>query len=434
MRKRLENAVVVITGASSGIGRAAALGFARHGARLVLAARREGALRELERECGRHGATTLVVPTDVSKEREVQALAKRAIDAFGGIDVWVNNAAVTMFGRFEESPGDDYEQVIRTNLFGYIYGARVAIPQFRQQGSGVLINNASIVGAVAQPYTSAYGVSKWGIRGLAEGLRMELMDAPNIHVCTVLPASIDTPLFQHGANFSGRRVQPMQPVYPAERVAETIVALAQKPRREVTVGKAGIMLGLARKLLPGLAQRLMARRVARDHFQARPANVSHGNLFRPMRQGTAIDGGWRSGERRRGGTKKLLLALIVLGLPAAGWYLTLRSRRRAHAGIVRRASIMWPRSFWAGVPLIGWLSTRRKTQRPELAEASRSALAARRGGGLLVGVMDGLGRKGGGKRFATLGSPALAKQERLPVRQSARNRARQLWSRLPGTP
>jgi short-subunit dehydrogenase len=318
MPQPLSDAVVVITGPSSGIGRSAARMFASRGATVVLAARREAALEEVATECRNVGGNALVVPTDVSEERQVKALADKALEQFGRIDVWVNNAAVTLFARFEEAPPDIYDQVIKTNLFGYIYGARAALPIFREQGHGVLINVASMVSYVGQPYTSAYVTSKHAIRGLGECLRMELMDERDIHVSTVLPASIDTPLFQHGANYTGRGARAMQPVYPAELVAATIVRMAEKPRREAIVGNSARMLGKLHTIAPGLAERLMARMVDRNHLQDHPAPPQPGNVKTPMAEWTGVSGNWRDEPPDTGRTgSKLALLFAIAALPTA---------------------------------------------------------------------------------------------------------------------
>src|SRR3954447_10998807 len=210
--------VVVITGASSGIGRATAHAFARRGASLVLAARRAEMLGEVERECAALGATTIGVPTDVTDEAQVEALGRRALERFGRTDVWFNNAGVGIFGRFEDLPTEAWKRVIETNVLGYVHGAKIAMRQFRQQGEGVLIQNASIVGRTAKPDSTAYATSKFAVRGFSEALRMEVLDQPGIHVCTVLPSVIDTPFFEHAANFSHHKVRAAPPVYAPEKV------------------------------------------------------------------------------------------------------------------------------------------------------------------------------------------------------------------------
>jgi short-subunit dehydrogenase len=295
MPRAIENSVIVITGASSGIGQATAFEFARQKATLLLAARRESVLHEVAMECDRLGGTAIAVPTDVTQEDQVQALARRAIETFGRLDVWVNNAAVSLFARFEEAPSDLYRQVIETNLFGYIHGARAAMPLFREQGYGILINVASVVGIAPQPYTSAYTITKFGIRGLSSSLRMELnLDhASNIHVCTVLPATIDTPIFQHAANLTGRKVKAMDPVYAAEDVADTIVGLVKRPQREVVVGAAGYPLIAQATLTPDMFEQTFARQVDENHLEKTPAASTKGNLFEPMMVYNRISGGWR---------------------------------------------------------------------------------------------------------------------------------------------
>jgi len=266
MPRPIKDSVIVITGASSGIGRTTALEFAKRGATLLLAARREFALQEVATQCNRLGGQALAVPTNVTDEEAVQALARRAVETFGRLDVWVNNAAVTLFARFEEAPSEVFRQVLETNVFGYVHGARAALPYFREQGSGILINVDSVVGTAPQPYTSAYVMSKFAIRGLAGCLRMELnLDkAPDIHVCTVMPATIDTPLFNQAANYTGRATKALNPVYSAQNT-----------------------------LTPELYEQTMAQQVDQDHLQDKPAPATNGNLFEPMPEYTSISGGWQ---------------------------------------------------------------------------------------------------------------------------------------------
>jgi short-subunit dehydrogenase len=287
--------VVVVTGASSGIGRATAFAFARRGVVVVVTARRVEPLAELARECESLGGRALAVPADVTDGAAVEGVARRAVEAFGRVDVWVNNAAVTIFGRLEEAPPDAHRRLVETNLLGCVHGARAALPIFREQGAGILINVSSIVGTMGQPFTSTYTATKWAIRGLSESLRMELADAPGIRVCTVLPGSIDTPLFQHGANYTGRAVKPLSPIVAPERVAAAIVSLARRPRREVVVGWWARLPRLARALSPTLHERLFARQVERGHFEERGAAVAR----EPRRAGNRGDHAERRLGRRR---------------------------------------------------------------------------------------------------------------------------------------
>jgi NAD(P)-dependent dehydrogenase (short-subunit alcohol dehydrogenase family) len=294
----MKGRVVVVTGASSGIGRAAALRFADHGAALVLFARREAALDDVAGQCRERGADTLVVAGDVTDAEVVDRLARTAAGRFGRIDVWVNNAAVNLFAPIEEAPVALWHRVVETNLFGTYHGMRAALPWMREQGHGVVINVASVLGRMASPYQSAYVASKYGIRGLSNSARQELRELPGVAVCAVLPGPIDTPLFHHAGNYSGRAIKPIKPVIDADRVAKTIVSCAIRPRREVAVGASSKqMLGFAR-LVPGLVERIAARQVARDHFADGPAGRWDGNLLEPLDEPGAVSGGWsRSGEQ-----------------------------------------------------------------------------------------------------------------------------------------
>jgi NAD(P)-dependent dehydrogenase (short-subunit alcohol dehydrogenase family) len=319
MTRDLADSVVVITGASSGIGRASALRFAGKGASVVLNARREWALQEVARQCEALGARALVVPGDVRDRQAMDALARRALEAFGRIDVWVNDAAVTAFGRFEEIPPEVYDRVVETNLLGYANGARAALRAFREQGSGVLINLSSVVGTVGQPYATPYVATKWAIRGFAESLRMELsLDGDHdIHVCTVLPGSVDTPLFQNGANYSGRAVRPMPPIYDADEIAAAIVDLARNPKREHFVGGQPRMMAMQRRMTPTLFEKMFARQVDRTHFQDRAEAPSTGNVFEPSREWAGVSGEWKQPGRSRAGLAALP-ALALGGLAAWG--------------------------------------------------------------------------------------------------------------------
>jgi short-subunit dehydrogenase len=283
--------VVVITGASSGIGRATATLLARRGARLVLASRRQETLDDVAMECRALGGEALVVPTDVCDESAVEQLAERAIEQYGGFDVWINNAGVVMYAPFEEAPSDAFKQVLDTNLMGHVYGSKVAVRYFRQRGHGTLIQVASALGLFAAPYLSAYVASKFAIVGLSSSLRQELRKLPDVHVCTVLPAAIDTPIYQQAANYTGKAVKPMSPVVSVERVARAIVSCIDRPRRHVVVGIAGWLGTLGYRIAPGLVEYIVGLRATRDHFQSRSEQPNAGNVFEAGARASSA-GGW----------------------------------------------------------------------------------------------------------------------------------------------
>ncbi len=328
MPDKIQDSVVVITGASSGIGRATALEFAKRGAIVVLAARRERLLHEVMRECKElSGRDALAVPTNVTDEAAVQSLARAAFEHFGRIDVWINNAGVGAYARFEDTPADVYRQVIETNFFGTTYGSRAVLPYFRRQGHGTLINNASLLGAVGAPYYSAYAASKFAIRALSESLRQELevLDGTDIHICTVMPATIDTPFFRHAANYSGRAVKAMPPVYPPEMVAKLMVSLAEHPRRETFAGSAARMLGFTHYYAPLLAEPVMARQVDLTHFKPEAAPHTPGATLAPMETGTQTSDGWDGAKKMA--TRTMIgtgigagAAMVVSALVAWTWF------------------------------------------------------------------------------------------------------------------
>ncbi|MBM7171447.1 SDR family NAD(P)-dependent oxidoreductase [Streptomyces sp. G44] len=313
--------VVVITGASSGVGRACARRFASRGWSVVLAARRAPELEEVAAACREHrGARALVVPTDVTDAEAVDHLARRAVTAFGRIDVWLNNASVAAFGTLDEIPPEVFRRVVDVDVMGYANGARAALGVMREQGGGTLINVSSVVGAAVVPYNIPYVISKAAVRALSGGLRQELRLAGQrrVRVCTVLPATMDTPFFRNSANYSGRRVLPMAPVYTAERAARAVLRLARRPRRETYVGPAGRVLGFLAKLAPALVERLMAHQMDRSHLsREESAEPTAGNVLRPLPEGATVSGGWHG--RRRTAVRRLgVVALVVGAVLAAG--------------------------------------------------------------------------------------------------------------------
>jgi short-subunit dehydrogenase len=322
MARKLKDKVVVITGASSGIGRATALAFARKGAHVVCAARRRTPLESLVEECREFGVHAMAVPTDVTDYEAVKTLARRTIERFGRIDVWFNNAGVTLFARLDEAPMEVYHEVLETNFFGYVHGARAVLPYFREQGYGMIINNGSMLSKGGAPFLSAYVASKFAIYGWSESLRQELLDT-NIEVCTVMPASIDTPIFQNAANYTGRAIKPMDPIYPAEKVADAVVRLVTHPEKEVYVGHAGRMMGALHKVAPSRYEKTQARKVDQDHFRDDPAPPSSGTVLSPSNRWTGVSGGWRNGGFfQKKSVRALALAGVAIALPAAAsWWL-----------------------------------------------------------------------------------------------------------------
>ena len=294
--KDLRNKVIVITGASSGFGKGTALKFAEAGASVVVAARRDDLLEDLARECEARGGHALVVPTDVSDVSEVEALAKATISSFGRIDVWINNAGVGALGRFEEVPLEDHMQVIDTNLLGTIYGSYFALRQFKQQNSGILINVASVLGKEPAPYYSSYAASKHGVVGLSGALRQELQEAgiKNVHVCTVMPTSMDTPFFEHEANYTGHEASPIPPVYEPDKVIDTLFQLATDPEDEVVVGGAGKIMTFLHRMMPQTMESVMAKQTHKEQMEkAPPAGPTKGSVHEPEQAGSEVTGGWK---------------------------------------------------------------------------------------------------------------------------------------------
>ncbi len=287
MARPLHEQVVVITGASSGIGRAAALKFGQVGASVVLAARNEAALQAVANQIREAGGRVHVVVTDVAEWTQVSNLAHEAVRMFGRIDTWVNNAAVAVYATVDDTTVEEIDRVIRVNLLGQMYGVKAAVPIMKREHSGTIINIASVEGERALPYHAVYAASKHAVKGFTEALRLEMEhDKTGIDVVLILPSSINTPFFNHARSRLGVLPRPIPPVYSPELAADAIVAAAQHPRRAIYVGGAGFMLRTLEAISPRLADRLML--TGGSAFKAQHsdrADDDRDNLFEPSWEG-----------------------------------------------------------------------------------------------------------------------------------------------------
>lgn len=255
--KNLEQQVIVITGATSGIGLTTARMAAQRGAKLVLAARNEEALRKLTGEINSSGGEALYVVADVGDEGDVKKIAAEAINKFDNFDTWINNAGVSIYGKLEEVQTEDFRQLFETNFWGVVYGSLTAVPHLKLTG-GALINIGSTLSDRAIPLQGMYCASKHAVKGFTDALRMELEseDAP-ISVTLIKPAAIDTPYKEHAKNYLGVKPENPPPVYAPEAVAEAILHCAQNPTRDVFVGAGGKMLSMMGEYAPRLTDKYM---------------------------------------------------------------------------------------------------------------------------------------------------------------------------------
>jgi NADP-dependent 3-hydroxy acid dehydrogenase YdfG len=257
--KPISEQVIVITGASSGIGLATAQEAAKRGARVVLASRDMQDIQKAADEITATGGKVLAVVADVGEQDAMEGLAQEAIREFGRIDTWVNNAGVSIYGQLEEVPLDDAYQLFRTNYWGVVHGSLAALPHLKKNG-GTLINVGSELSETALPLQGHYAASKHAVKAFTDTLRMELHhEGAPVSVTLIQPAAIDTPYPEHAMNYLGVEPTHMPPVYAPEIVADAIIACAQSPHRNLRVGGAAKMFTMLEKTAPGLGDRMKER-------------------------------------------------------------------------------------------------------------------------------------------------------------------------------
>ena len=258
--KPLSGQTMVITGATSGIGLATARAASARGAKLLLVARNEQALRALSEELRARGGVADYVAADVADHQAMTQVARRADELYGGFDTWVNNAGVSVFGAFSDTPLEDQRRLFETNYWGVVNGSLVAVEHLKGRDSGgALINVGSILSDQAVPLQGAYCASKHAIKGFTNALRMELAaSAPGVSVTLIKPAAIDTPYHLHARNYTDAPKKNPPPVYGVTLVADAILYAAETRTRQLTVGGGGRALTVFGHYLPGLAEPLYA--------------------------------------------------------------------------------------------------------------------------------------------------------------------------------
>jgi short-subunit dehydrogenase len=284
--KALKDQVIVITGASSGIGLATARLAARRGARVVMAARNHNDLRDVVNEIINTGGRAVAVVSDVSDPDAVDRIGEKALMEFGTIDTWVNNAGLSIYGKLADVPLADKRRLFDINFWGVVHGCRTAVRLMKNRG-GVLINIGSEVSDVAIPLQGMYSASKHAVKGYTDALRMELEhDGIPVAVTLVKPSAINTPYPEHARNYLDEGVPALPPpLYAPEVVAETILRCAERPVRDIVVGGLGRAQVAMGSLAPRLTDRYMKRAMFRQQKTHDRSQSREGNLDRPQRDG-----------------------------------------------------------------------------------------------------------------------------------------------------
>jgi short-subunit dehydrogenase len=285
--KRLNEQVIVITGASSGIGLATALLAAAQGARLVLIARSGETLKTLTARITGDGGEAFHIVADVADRQKMEGAAQEAADRFGGIDTWVNNAGVSIYGRLDEVSEADSRRLFDTNFWGVANGSLAALPHLKRSG-GALINVGSEVSEAVVPFLGMYAASKHAVKGFTDALRVEIeeLDESPVSITLIQPSAVDTPFPHHAKNYMDREPKLPPPVIEPDQVAEAILKAATEGGRDVKVGAMAVVNTTISKLMPGICDKMSVKRGMSQRGDTLPLHPE-GTLFQPGEAGTA---------------------------------------------------------------------------------------------------------------------------------------------------
>jgi short-subunit dehydrogenase len=271
--KPIKDQVIVITGASSGIGLATALSAAKQGAKVVLAARSAQTLADIVSQITTAGGQAISVAADVAKREDVQKIADEAVARFGRVDTWVNDAGVSIYGRLDQVSEEDSRRLFDTNFWGVVNGSLVALSVLKQRG-GALINLGSEVSDAVIPLQGMYSASKHAVKGFTDALRVEIeeIDKAPVAITLIQPTAVDTPYPQHARNYMDKEPKLPTPQIEARKVADAILEAAQKHKRSIKVGGVAVINTTVAKIAPGLGDKLAARQTRRQQYDEPPRN------------------------------------------------------------------------------------------------------------------------------------------------------------------